>query len=82
MLEGEFEVAKKMLPIKDPEEHWDQMVGPDKVEADMSIRIDRNMIKRNTYINKKLSLFGRGSMIGEDDASNMRNYSYSCRCYS
>ena len=23
VLEGEFEVAKKMLPIKDPEEHWD-----------------------------------------------------------
>jgi hypothetical protein len=27
-------------------------------------------------------LRGQGNMIGEDDASIMRNYSYSCRCYS
>jgi hypothetical protein len=40
------------------------------------------MIKHNNYLVKKLSLFGKGSMIAEDDASNMRNYSYSCRCYS
>jgi hypothetical protein len=39
-----------MLPLKDPEENWDQMVGPDKTEADTTIRMEKNIVKHNNYI--------------------------------
>lgn len=50
VLEGEFEIVKRMLPLKDKEEDWNKLVGPEKMLADAALRLEKNMIKHNNYI--------------------------------
>jgi hypothetical protein len=72
----------KMRFKPDPNSLLNKYLGPDKEKCETNLRLDRHQIKPQDSLPQRISLIGVGNMIGEEDASQLRNYTVSCQCIS
>ena len=89
ILSGEFEVVKKVVQKKQEDESLLKFLGGQEQPSTEQVLSPRekskqlfSLPKNDNVHHQKISILGKGNMIGEDDAAAMRNYSTTCRCVS
>lgn len=71
-----------MKPQRDTQEKLNFLIGPDKERAEMNGRIQSHLVKITPSFPQRIQIIGVGNMIGEEDASQHREYTTTCHCIS
>lgn len=87
ILNGEFEIVKRVTSKKTEDESLIKFLGSEQSHSAVLISpTDKSknftLPKADNIHHQKISILGKGNMVGEDDAAQMRNYTTTCKCVS
>lgn len=82
VLQGEFEITKLIKPVAEKDEHWNFYIGPLREKSGINERLVKHINKNPGYLPQRITIIGVGNMIGEEDASQERGYTSTCKCLS
>eukprot|EP00347_Sterkiella_histriomuscorum_P012371 403368842 len=85
VLDGEFEITKKMRPHIQDDSNLTKYLGPQILSPNQrksDRQIQFTLQKSDNVYSQRISIVSRGNMIGEEDAIKMRDYTTTLKCVS